>query len=652
MYKVKIKDIQSKYTFKIFCAGDTSQIEQEIGNLSDLTTTAKNNLVSAINEVDGDLSAKEDKSNKVTTITSSSTDTQYPSAKLLYNQLALKENVANKTTTLSSSSTDTQYPSAKAVYDSQVAQDTIIDQTKEELDYYKTIYNALPKVSGTGESITLNNTANSVMRNELIPQMEQDSTTGKNKLDFDTFLTTSNATYTKSNGIFRLTSIGTITQKYQITLAQNSTYTISQLYEQQTPTNVRIEVLGDDTTIASCYATNQSSNVITFNSGSATNYYIRVNFSAGGGDFIFGQPQIEEGNQATSYEPYTGGTASPSPSWEQPIHTISGDNTIEVVGKNLLGLENISSTTTNGITYSVSNGEITINGTTTISAGYEFLIKSNIPTTNGTNYTLSAITEGTISGGTFSYQLRSNNTNLVERESNALPYSMDRLSGTIDKVRLYIAYGRTFTNYKIKLQFEKNNQATTYQPYQSQSKPINLGELEYNAIGDYKDEFVKVDGEWFLRKNIGKVVLNENTNVNRSTTNENYTAFYIEDSSVKTNSNLLSNYFTQATIENMTNATSLGIAVHKTLARIYFTLETSVAYDKTTCQTWLSTHNTIVYYVLATPTAITLPTTLQNQIEDIYNTTMSYTGQTNISQVNNDAPFKIYASALKEISGE
>ena len=125
-YKTNMKDIQSKYTFKIFCAGDTSQIEQEIGNLSDLTTTAKNNLVSAINEVVGELSAKEDKSNKVTTITSSSTDTQYPSAKLLYNQLALKEDVANKTTTLSSSSTDTQYPSAKAVYDSQETQNETI----------------------------------------------------------------------------------------------------------------------------------------------------------------------------------------------------------------------------------------------------------------------------------------------------------------------------------------------------------------------------------------------------------------------------------------------------------------------------------------------------------------------------------------------
>ena len=53
-YKTNIKDIQSKYTFKIFCAGGTGAIEEEIGNLADLTTTAKNNLVSAINEVHSD----------------------------------------------------------------------------------------------------------------------------------------------------------------------------------------------------------------------------------------------------------------------------------------------------------------------------------------------------------------------------------------------------------------------------------------------------------------------------------------------------------------------------------------------------------------------------------------------------------------------
>ena len=67
-YKVSIKDIQSKYTFKIFCASSG-------GDLSDYYTKS---------ETDTLLSGKESLSNKVTTLSISSTDTQYPSAKCVY----------------------------------------------------------------------------------------------------------------------------------------------------------------------------------------------------------------------------------------------------------------------------------------------------------------------------------------------------------------------------------------------------------------------------------------------------------------------------------------------------------------------------------------------------------------------------------------
>ena len=61
--------------------------------------------------------------------------------------------------------------------------------------------------------------------------------------------------------------------------------------------------------------------------------------------------------------------------------------------------------------------------------------------------------------------------------------------------------------------------------------------------------------------------------------------------------------------------------------------------------TWLSTHNLIVYYVLATPTDIEITdTTLISQLEAIK---YSYDNTTNISQTNADLPFIISASALK-----
>ena len=61
-------------------------------------------------------------------------------------------------------------------------------------------------------------------------------------------------------------------------------------------------------------------------------------------------------------------------------------------------------------------------------------------------------------------------------------------------------------------------------------------------------------------------------------------------------------------------------------------------------KTWLSTHNTTVYYVLATPTYTEITdTNLINQLEAL----KSKNETTNISQVANDLPFELSATALE-----
>ena len=67
-------------------------------------------------------------------------------------------------------------------------------------------------------------------------------------------------------------------------------------------------------------------------------------------------------------------------------------------------------------------------------------------------------------------------------------------------------------------------------------------------------------------------------------------------------------------------------------------------------KTWLNTHNTEVYYVLATPTNTEITdSNLISQLDAI-EYAMSYKDQTNISQENNDMPFVITASAFKDLS--
>ena len=65
-------------------------------------------------------------------------------------------------------------------------------------------------------------------------------------------------------------------------------------------------------------------------------------------------------------------------------------------------------------------------------------------------------------------------------------------------------------------------------------------------------------------------------------------------------------------------------------------------------KSWLSTHNTDLYYVLTTPTYTLLNDTLQEVIEDIYNNQKSNNGTTTITQTNADLPFIIEAIVIKK----
>jgi hypothetical protein len=64
---------------------------------------------------------------------------------------------------------------------------------------------------------------------------------------------------------------------------------------------------------------------------------------------------------------------------------------------------------------------------------------------------------------------------------------------------------------------------------------------------------------------------------------------------------------------------------------------------------WLSTNLPIAYYQLATPTYTLLNDTLQEEL-NIIEKLLSYKGQTNISQENDDLPFDMVATALKDLS--
>lgn len=133
--------------------------------------------------------------------------------------------------------------------------------------------------------------------------------TGKNLLDFDDFLTSRNAIYTEENGIYNITNMGqTYSNPYELNLKPNTTYTISQTYQTQNSTNLRLEIFQDSTLILMCYATNQNLTTRTFTTNSTSTYKIRANYTPFTSPAIFNKPILEENLTSSAYEPYQSNT--------------------------------------------------------------------------------------------------------------------------------------------------------------------------------------------------------------------------------------------------------------------------------------------------------------------------------------------------------
>ena len=590
-YKVNIKDIQSKYSFKIFCSSDNAEIQAEIGNLENLTTTAKNNLVSAINEVDGNTTtnataisglqnSKEDKSNKVTTITSSSTDTQYPSAKLLYNQLALKENIANKTTTLSSSSTDTQYPSAKAVYDSQETQNETIstlesnlEETQAELDYYKTIYNVLPKVTGNGESITLDNTGESILKLDPRGQCKQDSTTGKNLLNCNSLTesTTNNVKFTPvyENGLLQYINVnGTAsdnaiyflkTDPYNI---PQGSYIISGCPSGGSPSTYKLDVLNSSG--APTYVDTGSGADITL-SEDLTSRGIRIVVYSGtqlnNAKFY---PMIRLSTISDdTYEPYTGGIPSPNPSYPYPIHEISGDNEINVCGKNLF--DGVLET---GI-YDGTTGQPVANSSYMRSKNY-------IAVDELTDYSITSIDISNVNIAVYEYTADYS----FNLSTNKIIYAGNTLLTTNSGTK-FIKFRPMVENNNLSSRFMLNKGGTsaTYEPYNGDTYELDLGVENFLP---YTNQDFTLNGVRYYAQN-GNLYLDGTSSGETQRTNSNFKdnfSFYLNAGTYILKQNKLdsgnANYFVKY-LSKYNDDTSLGFVNNTTTsATITITERTQV----------------------------------------------------------------------------
>ena len=226
------------------------------------------------------------------------------------------------------------------------------------------------------------------------------------------------------------------------------------------------------------------------------------------------KPKLELGSVVTPYSPYGCGNINE-----------------KVQNKNFLGLQDKVQTTSLGLTYSVKDGKIIINGTASSSGGIEIPLKSPINCKNGTNYVLSKVTSGTASNNNFNIQLRSNGASIKNPTAQSLPVTYNDLSGTIDGIRLYIGSGYVFTNYILELQLELGSTKTDYITHAEQNISFPLAQGQVLAEGDYLAD----DGIHHVRKQFtldGSQLMSKFIyNSNLSTTN--FSCFLYSDDEIK-----------------------------------------------------------------------------------------------------------------------
>lgn len=321
------------------------------------------------------------------------------------------------------------------------------------------------------------------------------------------------------------------------------------------------------------------------------------------------------------WEPYTGGQPSPSPDYPQPITALTFDK-ITRCGKNLLP-NNLTSQTINGISVIVNDDKsITVNGTTEkrtvfylysrntneidyiLPKGIDFILKSPGLENVGINFQLGL------------YEPNKTEEYIIANGINDRQFKLDNYK-IINYFALIVEEGQTvdLTCYP---QLEIGIESTEYEFYQGQTYDIDLqGNEMVELPNGVKDELViDKQGNISLIKNTGKAVLtgSENWKDNwQTSTTPDYIQFYLS-------ADFLNNNYINATSKNtlvnrFKTDGSVWIFSKEMLALnkdVTYTLQIKMlrsrVSDLASFKEWLSTHNVIVYYQLATPQTIPLGT--------------------------------------------
>ena len=498
-------------------------------------------------------------------------------------------------------------------------------------------------VEGTGENITLDNTEASSLSLELKGNTSQVSYTGKNKIFWISGSGALSNLVVTENSDKSINITGTpnrswanLTPNYLYTLPA-STWTFS--INQTLGIRVGIALFTQDEAYIEHGRILPGSTSVTFTTTQETTrfrLYLEQLSTSTTYSITNLQIQLETGTTATSYEPYVGGIPSPNPNYPQDIEVVTGDNEITICGKNLFK-EWISAT---------------INPDTGVISSVARNLTNPIEVQPSTTYTMWREDTGF---AMYSIEFDKNDNWLAKNTITSANTTQTFTTNANTKyVRLYQYTGYSPTN---KAQLEVGSTATTYEAYQSQTYPLTLGNLEMCNIGTYEDYFEYDNEKWYKKGNIGKIILSNSASEywsrsGATTENTFVGALNLISTALDTKFNTGNLWKSDKFIYGSFGVNYTFIAYNGSAEQGYqflaLSIPSTLASDIDNFKTWLGSNNVTFYYILKTETQTEITdTTLKGQLDNIREA-LSYSGQTNITQTNDNKPFRISASALKK----
>ena len=367
------------------------------------------------------------------------------------------------------------------------------------------------------------------------------------------------------------------------------------------------------------------------------------------------------------YATETSQEGTPTPETPQTIHTISGDNEVVVRRKNLI---NRTTCTENKMlawalgtliddSNSLTTDYIVINVNDKVISNY----KSQVMFYDSSKEYLGCLQSGgtTIAKASGDYF----NSFTVPNESS------------IKYMRLGFRSGANGNENMTTLNIMSNLGTTLYpyEPYQSNSILLTLGDKEICKKGNYEDKIYKAIkgdeiydslsveekntldyGKWYLRKKIIKDVASNddmvfNTNAQATGYNSFSTTKYNGLIETTNKYDLFCNMLQPITSSDFVNGVRIASSGNVIIDVATDFCEFSNNGIRTKLQQLYDNGTPMTFYLpLKTPTNEKFNDTIQDQLEDIYNNMLSYEGQTNVSQVNEDLPFNINSTAIKDLN--